>query len=404
LSNILWGFASAQFFDESFYQQAAIAALSKDLSAQHLANILWAFSRVRPRHQLTQCTILRFLPRCCHQIWSFKAQEVSSIALSVAKAFMGDEPNQQVALPAEVIDFFGCLPTAVPRDMADFSNQSLINMASAFTMVGFCDEEGMLPVLGQEAIYRADNMESVDLLRLFQVFLSARSPSTSSAAVAGHLALKLADRLKSLRARDVRSLSRSYTEFFDLKQGRDLSRQEIRECCLQVARTLGMSEVSVPMPKMAWTRQDPSYNGDLNLELISAADTEEPSGRLSDISDNIEEDVDSCRISSDTEFMLTQQVQTYDFELYQDPRSSFFHLPDEQQYYHQMIDSSPPSSPMNCYNWMMQPQPSWSSASSPSSGPNGPHPDGVDMWGLYVQADVLHANVDDSGYNTDDGF
>jgi hypothetical protein len=114
LSNMLWGFASCGFFHEAFYHKAALGARAKELSAQHVANILWAFSRVRPRHVLTRRTVLSFLPFCCQQIHSFKAQELSSVTFSVAKAYDGE-----ATLPAEVIHFFACIQRAASSSTAE---------------------------------------------------------------------------------------------------------------------------------------------------------------------------------------------------------------------------------------------------------------------------------------------
>jgi hypothetical protein len=340
---------------------------------------------------------------------AFKAQEISSVALTVAKAFCGDQPSQRIVLPPEVLEFFACLPSALPHNMASFSTQSLTNLASAFTMVGYCDEEELLPFLGQEALSRAHDMESVDLLRLFQVFLSARSPNSSSTGIAGQLALKLADRLKNLRARDVRSLSRSFTEFLDLKHGRDLSRQELRDYCIQVANALDIPDASVPRPKIA----QQSSGNDANLEVISVAGTEEPSSSLSEISDNIEEDAESS-----TEHVLSQHPDSpvvhmapYSCNVYQPTllAASFFHFPDGCGYYQPPLEQTATSP--QCYEWMMQTQASWTSpyAQSPTAVTEYPM-DCAEMWPGYsaskaappaLQGSEVH---DDDGFNTDDGF
>lgn len=268
LSNMLWGFASSGFFDEDFFQQAAIAAQSKDLSPQHLANILWAFSRVRPTHALTQHTLLSFLPVCLRQMCFFKPQELSSIALSVAKAFaVAYDPCQRGVLPGDVMNFFASLPAALPHDMADFSTQSLTNMANAFALVGLTDTDSLFWGLGREAVSRAHAVSASELLRLFQAFLPR--PGTD-ASVAASLAVILADRLQRLQARDARALSRSLVEYFGLQRSRDLKRHELRELCLQVAQGSPCSGYGVATL---------SAKG-LDMDNASVASTEEPGSEI----------------------------------------------------------------------------------------------------------------------------
>ncbi|OLP78860.1 hypothetical protein AK812_SmicGene40919 [Symbiodinium microadriaticum] len=77
ISNMLWGFATNSFFHE-------------DLQSQHLANILWAFARVR----------LSFLPLCTKQLQSFKPQAVgNSDELAPAPATL-ESFSPEVDLPA----------------------------------------------------------------------------------------------------------------------------------------------------------------------------------------------------------------------------------------------------------------------------------------------------------------
>merc|ERR1719359_475531 len=100
LSNMLWGFATNGFFHEAFFTRASVVTQHMDLQAQHLANILWAFVRVRPRHPVTHATILALLPACTAQLMTFKPQEVSSTALAVAKAFGNGDDLDRPAPPS----------------------------------------------------------------------------------------------------------------------------------------------------------------------------------------------------------------------------------------------------------------------------------------------------------------
>lgn len=289
LSNMLWGFASSGFFHDMFFQCAAFAALSKELSTQHLANILWAFTRVRPRYPLTQRIVLSFLPLCHQQLCKFKAQEVSSVALTVAKAFSHSE-----LIPSEVLSFFAAVSKA-RYNVADFSTQSLTNMSSAFAMMKIY-EDPILLQLGNETVARAPFMEPPDLFRVFQVYLSAQGASTGCAHIAGLLVSPLADRLKSLRPRDIKILTNSCTDFL-----RDANRHDLLEHCAQIVDNVSVSVES-------HQHVDTKFAGDLNLEVASGAETEEPRNSISDLSDSGEVDSNSDRIASDAEQNSNQQL------------------------------------------------------------------------------------------------
>lgn len=238
LSNMLWGFASSGFFHEPFFQRAAVAAKSKELSAQHLANILWAFSRVCPQHPLTERTFLSFLPVCCQRMESFKAQELSSLARSVATVFARVPGEEQVPLPSEVATFFDLIPKmAVAYDLAGFSTQSLTNMAGAIVMVGLCKSDALFPLFAQEAVRRAHSMQPAELLCLFQVFLTA-TPDGSYNEIASLMARTLADNLDGLRTRGVCSLSRTCIKYLGYKRSRDLNLRELRLLCSEVTEKL----------------------------------------------------------------------------------------------------------------------------------------------------------------------
>lgn len=301
LSNTLWGFASVSFFHEQFYEKAADATCGKELSAQHLANILWAYSRVRAKDPLTQRTILSVLPLCCRQIHAFKAQELSSVALSVAKAFSNKETDQPQPFPPEVIDFFLCIPKVVPGNLASFSTQSLTNMASAFSMVDACHSEGIFNLFGQEAMHRAADMEPAELLRIFPIFLQAPTSQGTCSGYAGVFAMQIANHLDSFRSRELKSLSRHFIDHFELKRGRELNRQELYECCDRVAKSSAWSGCAIAMQPL-------TFPTTLKSEVASNGEMEEVSTTLSELSENAEDDFESSRLVSDTEHRLSQIV------------------------------------------------------------------------------------------------
>jgi hypothetical protein len=286
LSNMVWGFASAGFFHEQFYQLAATAALSKDLSTQHMANILWAFTRVRPRHPLTQRTVLSFLPLCCQQLRRFKAQEVSSVTLSVAKTFSDSES----ACPS-VFAFFNSV-SKIRYHLTDFSTQSLTNMSSGLVMMHLLDCD-LLVNLGEESVRRAPLMAVSDLFRIFQVFHSAKDSSRHCDYIAGLLVSPLADRLKNLRPREIKALSHSCSDLL-----RDLTRQDLLEKCAQIIDSASSSDTCSQCSSTKFAR---------DFEA-SATETDEPVNSISELSDSTEEDVESSKIASDTERSAQEQT------------------------------------------------------------------------------------------------
>jgi hypothetical protein len=322
LSNMLWGFACCGFFHEDFFTQAALAARSKELSAQHLANILWSYSRLRPKHILTHCTVLSLLPMCCEEINKFKPQELSIVALSVAKAFSNYEEQSPVL--NQVADFLSIVRSALPRDMSSFSTQSLANIAAAFTLVRI-GESDVFASFGLEAVRRAQTMPPSELVHLFQVFLAGSNRSCLN--VAGLLAMTLVDRVDSLRARDIKALSRLLIEYLDtdyigLKPSRDLNRQEFTALCVQVAQKAASAS---PCPK----------SGPLKLtdfELGTEA-TAEPSSAISEFSSHLAEsyadsqhDVLSKKVDDDMPtYVAKQQIKRSFFSSPSDDFSSQTH-------------------------------------------------------------------------------
>jgi hypothetical protein len=143
-------------------------------------------------------------------------------------------------------------------------------------------------------------MELVELLRIFQVFLSASLPQGSCRYYAGVLAMQLNDRLGQFRTRDIRSLSRTFIEYFDLKRGRDLNRQELSECCHRIPKVLAWSgdAASIPMQPLRF----PSFKS----EVASNGEMEEVSTTLSELSENFEEELESSGLFSCTELKLSQ--------------------------------------------------------------------------------------------------
>jgi len=236
LSNMLWGFASSGYFHEAFFRKAACVANSKDLSTQHLANIIWAFSLVCPLRSMTQAIILNCLPSCTQEIHMFKSQELSSVVISVAKAFSFELPGESPMLPDEVEEFFCIVPSALPLDLASVSTRSLLNVASALTALPIlATRNALFPRLVPSVLKRANTMPPTELVRFLHVFLVANRQG-ANLGLPSLLGMFLALRMENLKARDQKLLSRTLVEHYGLNLSRDLSLKELRECCIQLAQ------------------------------------------------------------------------------------------------------------------------------------------------------------------------
>eukprot|EP00931_Biecheleriopsis_adriatica_P036181 TRINITY_DN20849_c0_g1_i2.p1 TRINITY_DN20849_c0_g1~~TRINITY_DN20849_c0_g1_i2.p1 ORF type:complete len:812 (-),score=177.65 TRINITY_DN20849_c0_g1_i2:55-2181(-) len=242
ISNMLWGFATNGFFHEAFFANAARVAQSMELGSQHLANILWAFARVRPKHALTQQTVLALLPVCTLQLHSFKPQEVSSTLLAAAKALGSDTPGAAVHFPQEVLDFFhACMPWVVAR-LRDFSEQSLANTVSAFSMVPVHGASTILDCAAAEVMHRMQEMEVNTRVHLLKGF--AMVPPGTCNVVIQQLAQSIAGSVEHVRAQELQSLMRLLT------QGSNtfMSLEEVRSHLLELAAGQGVSGLLGGMP------------------------------------------------------------------------------------------------------------------------------------------------------------
>jgi len=261
LSNILWGFATNGFFHEAFFTAAAQVAVHQlDLQAQHLANILWSFARMRPRHHITQTTVLALLPACIAQLETFKPQEVSSTALAVAKAF-GTSDVMDVDLisqedvvpppPPEVLEFFtSVMLWAVPR-LHEFSAQSLANTVNAYTMVNVPGVELLFTALSTEVYSRYETLEPSALLHLLKGFASV--PSFRS--VAQTLAAGISPRIDELRPQEAQALAKICASMLGLRH--ELCVKDLNNCCAMLgdAAVGGISDMN---EAGAWSLQQVS--------------------------------------------------------------------------------------------------------------------------------------------------
>lgn len=243
ISNMLWGFATNSFFHEAFYARAALVAQQMELQSQHLANILWAFARVRPKHALTQQTVLSLLPLCTKQLQSFKPQEVSSTLLASAKAVgnsdeLAPAPATLESFSPEVLDFFhACLPWVVAR-MREFSEQSLANSVSAYAMVPVKGSDTLVECAGKEVLGRLQELDVNALVHLLKGFMMV--PTNNRMQVIKVLAEGIAAQLDRVRTQEMQSLGRLFNRGAAAAHQRELERDEIR------ARLLGLASSQAP--------------------------------------------------------------------------------------------------------------------------------------------------------------
>jgi len=247
LSNILWGFATNGFFHEAFFAKASKVAQKMNLQAQHLANMIWAFARVRPRHQLTQETIFALLPTCSRLLQTFKPQEVSSTALAVAKALAPSEDDvkpevyTELTLGKEVHDFFqNCLPWIASR-LRDFSAQSLANTVSAYVMVPIKGSPLLFDAIANEVMRRSKNLDQTAVVHLLKAFVSVPD-SPVCVAVTQHLAADASKHVYEMRPQELSTLARLIKPVAQRGQGvaghmklPDASCEEVRAWLLEMA-------------------------------------------------------------------------------------------------------------------------------------------------------------------------
>eukprot|EP00403_Amphidinium_massartii_P021426 CAMPEP_0178388674 /NCGR_PEP_ID=MMETSP0689_2-20121128/9717_1 /TAXON_ID=160604 /ORGANISM="Amphidinium massartii, Strain CS-259" /LENGTH=704 /DNA_ID=CAMNT_0020009089 /DNA_START=174 /DNA_END=2285 /DNA_ORIENTATION=- len=175
LSNLLWSYAVCGNFHVALFECGAQEAQRLDMQPQHISNLLWAYSRLQPHHRITRTTLLALLPRCLHLLSSFKPQELASVLLATAKCFQGTKhqgseltQSATAAVPAEVTDFFlAATPVALSR-LADYSNQSLANVATAFIAMQAGSDTDLYPAIAREAMSRAETLEPSALLLLLR--------------------------------------------------------------------------------------------------------------------------------------------------------------------------------------------------------------------------------------------
>jgi len=244
LSNLIWGFAASGCFHEAVFTSVSITAQTmaqqKELLPQHLANILWAVTRLRPQHPVASTTVLALLPECGRQLSRFKPVEIASASLAAAKVF-GPGHMGAAGPPPQVVEFFASsFPKVMPR-LQEFSGQSLANVAASFVALRCSSALVILAAVGRVVLCRLKTMEAPVLLHLVRVF-SADLHGLESAAlleqachgVARALFAEAGQRLEHMTTRELQILSKLGTTAMGVQKRSDLSLSDLRQCCFQL--------------------------------------------------------------------------------------------------------------------------------------------------------------------------
>mmetsp|Transcript_121602 Transcript_121602/g.192489 ORF Transcript_121602/g.192489 Transcript_121602/m.192489 type:complete len:734 (+) Transcript_121602:63-2264(+) len=246
LSSMLWSFAAIGNQSDDLYVAAGKAAMGIELQAQQLANILWAITKMRPRHNMTQEVVLSLLPRCTRLLHTFKPQELASVALAAGKSFgrIDQEPLSQV--PAQVTNFFQvALPLAIPT-LREYSAQSLANLTSSLVSLQIGAESDIFEHVGLEIVSRDENsFENSALLLLLKTLPQVPSTPSVRSAIA-LLFTESSRRVDKLPVREFHILSRICAKICgDEEPSSSTSatwehREELRLRCQQIANSGGL--------------------------------------------------------------------------------------------------------------------------------------------------------------------
>jgi len=341
LSNMLWSFAANGFFHEEFVESAALAVQFLDLNALQLANIMWALTRSRARHRTTHATVLALLPRCTRLLGTFKPQELSCVALAAAKCFgrTWSWPPQEMAPPGfsmfqQVTDFLTlALPHIVPC-LADFSGQSLANVATSY--LAFQMGADLFPALGCEVMQRARSLENSALLLLLRGLPSA--PQCGQ--VVQVLFREAACRVDSMRPKEMQVLSRIVTSFLGRAKSGSLAKIELQKACLSLAEATswvshsphGLEEAlfdPAPHPNAAGSDdEEPQEEASKNLLEPCKVQTSAPASEVG----NAEEESSASS---------ARPIKNLDVPVPYSVKNTFLHVEDDGEAAHQSQNDEP---------------------------------------------------------------
>jgi hypothetical protein len=256
LSSTLWSFAAIGNQSDDLYVAAGRAAMVMELQAQQLANILWAITKMRPRHSMTQEVVLSLLPRCTHLLHTFKPQELASVALAAGKAFGKTDQEPLMQVPIQVTHFFQhALPLAEPT-LRDYSAQSLANLTNSLVSLQLGGESDIFERVGYEILSRSESsFENSALLLLLKTLPQVRSTSSVRRAISA-LFTESSRRVEKLPVREFHILSRICAKLCGEEEpsiGGSATwenREELRLWCQRIASSGGASSMQASKPEV----------------------------------------------------------------------------------------------------------------------------------------------------------
>uniref|UniRef100_A0A7S1QSQ4 RNA-editing substrate-binding complex 6 protein domain-containing protein n=2 Tax=Alexandrium catenella TaxID=2925 RepID=A0A7S1QSQ4_ALECA len=214
ISNMLWGFATLGFFHEEVFLSSIAAALRMDLGSQHLAIILWACSKVMPKHSAMDSLIISFAPLCVSRLGAFKPQEVSSTVQALAKVLTQDKEEAETSasnllfggiapLHEDVMMLLDALAHRVARTALALTPAAFVTAVCSLLSLG--ERSGRRPdhVLEQAVMLRVPELALGEKVTLLEAFLS---PPCVARGVVSVLAANLASALDSLQNKDFQAL------------------------------------------------------------------------------------------------------------------------------------------------------------------------------------------------------
>jgi hypothetical protein len=249
LSSMLWSFAAIGNQADDLYVAASRVAMGMELQSQQLANILWAITKMRARHPLTQEVVLNLLPRCTRLLETFKPQELASVALAAGKSFGKTDQEPMMTVHGAIQNYFQrTLPLAMPN-LCQYSAQSLANLTSSLLSLQLGMDSDFFEYVGLEIVSRPERgFEHSALLLLLKTLPQVPSSSNVRNALA-FLFNEAASRADKLPVREFHILSRICAKLRGDEEPSGSgaatweSRQELQVWCRALARSGGKPQL-----------------------------------------------------------------------------------------------------------------------------------------------------------------
>lgn len=273
ISNMLWGFATLGFWNESIFVASIEATMSMELGSQHLAIIMWACSKVMPKHSAMTALVERFAPLCVIRLGAFKPQEVSSTLQALVKVLLpskeGTPEKSTLALASkapfheDVLVLLESLSQWVGMNAHALTPSSLANAVSSLIQLGDHADRRMDLLLQPVVIVRANSFAPTDMVTLLQAFLQGKSMAFSAISV---LAAGLSQQLGCLHQRDLQALYQLYAQGGSSSEP---SQEELFSWCMTLAAGL-------PYVAISGVKDEPEAEADADADAPEMEDLPEP--------------------------------------------------------------------------------------------------------------------------------